>query len=135
MAEPKRIVTDVAIIGTGGAGLAAAIEARDVGAKVAMVEKAETLGGASIISGGGCSMAGTALQRENGIDDSPDLAFDDWVRFGEGLAEKLRSGAEASLARRFPRFDDGDHRAWEAAVRRARDGSDQPFKVVGWDGA
>ena len=55
--------------------------------------------------------------------------------FGEGLAEKLRSGAEASLARLFPRFDDGDHRAWEAAVRRARDGSDQPFKVVGWDGA
>lgn len=55
--------------------------------------------------------------------------------FGEGLAEKVQSGAEASLARLFPRFDDGDHRAWEAAVRRGRDGSDQPFKVVGWDGA
>jgi hypothetical protein len=55
--------------------------------------------------------------------------------FGDGLAEKLNAGAEASLARLFPRFDEGDHRAWEAAVRRARDGSDQPFKVVGWDGA
>lgn len=55
--------------------------------------------------------------------------------FGEGLAEKITAGAEASLARLFPRFDDGDHRAWEAAVRRARDGSDQPFKVVSWDGA
>jgi hypothetical protein len=53
--------------------------------------------------------------------------------FGEGLAEKLRAGAEASLARLFPRFHEGDHRAWEAAVRRARDGSDQPLKVVGWD--
>jgi len=55
--------------------------------------------------------------------------------FGDGLAEKLATGAEASLARLFPRFDDGDHRAWEAAVRRAKEGSDQPLRVVGWDGA
>ncbi|HVQ76899.1 MAG TPA: BREX system P-loop protein BrxC [Candidatus Binatia bacterium] len=55
--------------------------------------------------------------------------------FGEGLAEKIATGAQASLARLFPRFDEGDHRAWEPAVKRARDGSDQPFKVVGWDGA
>ena len=54
--------------------------------------------------------------------------------FGEGLGEKIKTGAAASLARLFPRFDDGDHRAWEAAVRRGRDGSDQPFTVVGWDG-
>ena len=55
--------------------------------------------------------------------------------FGDGLGEKLRTGAGASLARLFPRFDDGDHRGWEAAVTRARQGSDQPLKVVGWDGA
>ena len=55
--------------------------------------------------------------------------------FGDGLSEKVRTGAGASLARLFPRFDDGDHRGWEAAVTRARQGSDQPLKVVGWDGA
>ena len=55
--------------------------------------------------------------------------------FGEGLGEKLRTGAGASLARLFPRFDAGDHRGWEAAVTRARQGSDQPLKVVGWDAA
>ncbi len=55
--------------------------------------------------------------------------------FGEILEEKIRVGADAALARLFPRFSDADHRAWEAALRRARDGSDQPFKVVGWDGA
>lgn len=53
--------------------------------------------------------------------------------FGDGLAEKIQTGTEASLARLFPRFQEGDHRAWEAAVKRAKDGSDQPFKVVGWD--
>ena len=55
--------------------------------------------------------------------------------FGDGLSEKLRTGGGASLARLFPRFDDGDHRGWEAAVTRARQGSDQPLNVVGWDGA
>ena len=55
--------------------------------------------------------------------------------FGDGLTEKVRTGAEASLARLFPRFNDGNHKVWEIAVKRAKDGSDQPFKVVGWDGA
>ena len=55
--------------------------------------------------------------------------------FGDSLTGKLRTGAEASLARLFPRFDDGDHRGWDTAVTRARQGSDQPLKVVGWDGA
>ncbi|MEE9172077.1 MAG: FAD-binding protein, partial [candidate division NC10 bacterium] len=62
MAEPKRIETDVAIIGSGGAGMAAAVEARSAGARVAVIEQAETLGGAAIISGGGCCIAGTPLQ-------------------------------------------------------------------------
>ena len=55
--------------------------------------------------------------------------------FGDSVTEKLKTGAGASLARLFPRFDDGDHRGWEGAVTRARQGSDQPLKVVGWDGA
>lgn len=55
--------------------------------------------------------------------------------FGEDLGQKIATGAEASLARLFSRFGDGDHRAWEAALKRAKDGSDQPFKVVGWEGA
>ena len=55
--------------------------------------------------------------------------------FRDALSEKLRTGADASLARLFPRFDEGDHGAWESAVARAKQGSDQPLKVVGWDGA
>ena len=53
--------------------------------------------------------------------------------FGESLAEKIRAGTESSLARLFWRFDEGDHRAWAAAIKRAKDGSDEPLKVVGWD--
>jgi hypothetical protein len=52
------------------------------------------------------------------------------------LEEKLRSGAETSLARLFPRFKEADFAgsAWEAALKRARDGADQPFMPVGYQG-
>ena len=54
---------------------------------------------------------------------------------GEDLRQRIEAGAKASVARLFPDFDKGDHRAWEVALRRARDGNDEPLQVVGWDRA
>ena len=54
--------------------------------------------------------------------------------YGDDLFAKIEKGARASLARLFPRFPEGDHRAWQPALKRARQGSGQPFKIVGWDG-
>ncbi len=54
--------------------------------------------------------------------------------YGEGLQKKIESGAESSLARLFPRFPDGDHRAWAVALKRIRQGSGTPFGAVGWQG-
>ena len=84
----RNLTVDVAIIGSGGAGLAAAIEARRVGASVAIIEQSETLGGASIVSGGGCFIVGTPLQESYGIHDTPDEAFEDWVKWGQGSADE-----------------------------------------------
>ena len=50
--------------------------------------------------------------------------------FGDDLADRIRKGAEASLARLFPRFPDGDHAAWSAAIRRAVERSEQPFTPI-----
>jgi len=55
--------------------------------------------------------------------------------YGDNLQAKIEAATTASLARLFPRFNEGDHRAWEVALKRAREGSDQPFVVVGWDKA
>jgi hypothetical protein len=55
--------------------------------------------------------------------------------YADSLKDKIETAANASLARLFPRFSEGDHRAWDVALKRARDGSDQPFLVVGWDKA
>ncbi len=64
-------MTDVLVVGTGVAGLAAALEARRAGAQVTLVDKAAAIGGASIASGGELYLGGgTALQRALGFDDT-----------------------------------------------------------------
>ena len=82
------LAVDVAVVGSGGAGLAAALEARRTGASVAIIDKADSLGGATMLSGGGCLIAGSPLQEKQGIHDSPELAYEDWVRWGEGEADQ-----------------------------------------------
>lgn len=79
---------DVVILGSGGSAFSAAIEACSAGARVLMIEREETLGGGSAISGGGCWMVGTPLQESLGIKDTPDEAFEDWVRWGQGSADE-----------------------------------------------
>ena len=53
--------------------------------------------------------------------------------YGDSLRDKVEEGAMKSLTRLFPRFDEADHRAWDVVVKRAKDGSDEPFKILGWD--
>jgi flavocytochrome c len=79
---------DVIIVGAGGAGLAAAYEAASRGASVIVAELDSTYGGTAAMSGGGCFAVGTPLQKEKGFEDSPDLAFQDWIRWGLGEADE-----------------------------------------------
>jgi succinate dehydrogenase/fumarate reductase flavoprotein subunit len=69
---------DVVIIGSGAAGLPAAIKAADDGASVIVVETNYDIGGHAIISGGNTPLGGgTSAQKKYGIEDSPDLVFRD----------------------------------------------------------
>ena len=65
---------DVVIIGSGGAGLAAAIVAAKRGLQVLVVEKTEYFGGATAMSGGGTWVPNNSLARAQGIADSVDEA-------------------------------------------------------------
>lgn len=51
-AEPERIECDVAVVGTGAAGLSAALSASARGNRVVLLEKSPWLGGATAMSGG-----------------------------------------------------------------------------------
>jgi succinate dehydrogenase/fumarate reductase flavoprotein subunit len=65
--------TDIAVIGFGGAGACAAIEAADAGAEVALFELASGGGGSTAMSSGELYLGGnggTPIQRDCGFEDS-----------------------------------------------------------------
>jgi flavocytochrome c len=76
---------DIIVIGSGFAGLAAAIEAAEAGRSVIVLEKMMAFGGNSAISDGGIAAPGTDYQRNAGIVDSSELLYKDMLKAGEGL--------------------------------------------------
>jgi succinate dehydrogenase/fumarate reductase flavoprotein subunit len=61
---------DVVIVGSGGAGLSAAVVAAKRGCKVLVVEKTEYFGGATAMSGGGTWIPCNSLAAHQGLSDS-----------------------------------------------------------------
>ena len=102
---------DVVVIGAGIAGLVATLELLEHGRSVLLLDgcKPEEVGGLAREAFGGMFMVDTPEQRRSGIEDSHELALDDWMRMAD--------------------FDEGDEwpRRWaEQYVKRARD------EVGGW---
>ena len=76
---------DVIVIGSGFAGLAAAISAAENGAKVVVLEKMQVAGGNSSRSGGMMAIPGSSVQKEQGIEDSPEAMLKDLLKAGKGF--------------------------------------------------
>ena len=66
------------VIGSGAAGLPAAIIAKENGATVILVEANRDIGGHAAVCTGNIQLGGgTKAQKDAGIEDSPDLVFKD----------------------------------------------------------
>ena len=76
---PKTVAyeTDIVVVGAGMAGLTAAIEAADLGAKVIVCEKQEVFGSSTTRSLGYVMAANTPMQKAIGIDDTVDAFYND----------------------------------------------------------
>ena len=81
-------VYDVIVVGSGFAGLAAALEAAGKGRSVLVIEKMPVCGGNSAINGGAVAVAGSPLQKQEGIEDSAELMYQDMLKAGRGLNDK-----------------------------------------------
>ena len=79
---------DVIVVGGGGAGLAAAIDARAEGARVVLLEKNEKLGGSTAWSIGSISATQTPHQLRRGIEDTPADHWADMPGFAGDLAAR-----------------------------------------------
>jgi 3-oxosteroid 1-dehydrogenase len=73
---PLPVQTDVLVVGTGVAGMVAALAARDAGRSVTVVEKAALVGGNTAMSGGLLWVPNNPLQAPAGVRDSPSMAAD-----------------------------------------------------------
>ena len=80
--------TDVLIIGGGGTGLAAAIEAAELGRHVILLEKNSDTGGSTSWSVGSITATGTPHQRKANIQDSTDAHFEDMEKHAGALAPR-----------------------------------------------
>ncbi|MGV1047025.1 MAG: FAD-dependent oxidoreductase [Solirubrobacterales bacterium] len=77
----------VIVVGTGAAGLATAVAARDEGAEVVLLERAELIGGTSAVSGGVVWVVGNAEAREAGVEDGVELALEYLSSLAHGTAD------------------------------------------------
>ncbi|HBW14155.1 MAG TPA: flavocytochrome c [Proteiniclasticum sp.] len=81
--KDQKFDTEVAIIGGGGAGLAAAVSAHQNGAKVLLVEKMPNVGGNTIISGSAFNAVDPKRQSAQGIEDSVEKHFQQTYEGGD----------------------------------------------------
>ncbi len=101
LAEENVYEADIIIVGAGGAGMVAAIEATNAGASVIILEKRQYAGGSTMRASGGIDAAGTQLQRDAGIEDSGEQFAKDIIRQGKTndpvLVEYLASHGEETI--------------------------------------
>lgn len=76
---------DIVVVGYGFAGMNAALEAANRGAHVVLFEKTEQRGGSMRLAGGTLSGAGTRIQAEQGIEDNPELFYEEIVSRNAGI--------------------------------------------------
>ncbi len=86
--QHKEALFDVVVVGGGGAGLAAAIEARASGRSVVLLEKNPQLGGSTAWSIGSVTATQTPHQKRRGIVDCPADHWADMPGFAGDLASR-----------------------------------------------
>ncbi|GAB2023517.1 flavocytochrome c [Pseudolactococcus yaeyamensis] len=79
---------DIVIIGAGGAGMTAAIEAKDAGMNPVILEKMPVAGGNTSKSSAGMNASETSVETVQGIADSNQKFFDETLKGGGGTNDQ-----------------------------------------------
>ena len=82
------LTTDIVIIGAGGAGMTAAINATQAGKDVILVEMMPYAGGNTTKATGGMNAAETHYQKEQGIEDSVEQFVEDTMKGGHDINDR-----------------------------------------------
>jgi len=107
----------VIVVGAGGAGLCAALAARDAGADVLVLERDAVPMGSTAMSTGLIPAAGTPDQAAQGIDDSPE-------RFADDVMGKTKGKTDRAIALRLA------EQSWDT-IKWLRDDHKVPLSLIG----
>ncbi|HEX4863374.1 MAG TPA: FAD-dependent oxidoreductase, partial [Acidimicrobiales bacterium] len=140
--------TDVVVVGSGGAGLAAALTASRGGARVVVLERTSLVGGSTAVSGGGIWVPMNHHMPEVGVEDNRGDALtycrrlvagrmpEDLVEAFVDRASEMIRYLEAGTALRFRPMSWPDyHPEMEGARRSGRMLEAEPFptaRLAGW---
>lgn len=88
--DPKELkeAYDVIIVGAGGAGMSAAIQAKEEGKNPVIFEKMPVAGGNTMKASSGMNASETKFQKEEGIEDSNDKFFEETLKGGHDTNDK-----------------------------------------------
>lgn len=79
---------DVVVVGSGGAGFSAAIEAKEAGKSVLLIEKMPAVGGNTLISGAEMNVPNNWVQKKLSIKgDSPEIMAADTLKGGDNVGD------------------------------------------------
>jgi 3-oxosteroid 1-dehydrogenase len=95
---------DVVVLGTGAAGLTAAITAHEAGARVAVFEKADQVGGTTAWSGGMIWIPDNHHERGLGVADSPQEALTYLMALSHGMIDQRLAEAFIDAGPRMVRY-------------------------------
>ena len=105
-----RIETDALIVGSGAAGLTAALTARSEGLETLIIEKTEKIGGTTAYSGGVMWVPNNHLMEQAGLEDSTLMAMD-YLRstVGNRVSEERLLGFVENAPRMLRKLTDEGH--------------------------
>jgi 3-oxosteroid 1-dehydrogenase len=101
---------DFLVVGSGAAGMTAAVRAHDLGGETLVIEKAPVFGGSTALSGGVVWVPDNPLMARAGIPDSPEeaLRYLESVTAGSSTTERLRAYIETA-PRMMAELDECSH--------------------------
>jgi fumarate reductase flavoprotein subunit len=96
-------VTDAIVVGSGPAGLTAALSAQEEGAHVLVLEAEHVVGGAGRVAGGLILAAGTEVQRRFGLEDTADDFYQEYLLINQyepepGLVARIVYDGAATIS-------------------------------------
>ena len=104
---------DIVIVGAGGAGLAAAVEAHEQGAdNILVLEKMSFAGGSTTMAFGGFNCTNSRFMDEQGKEETPVMLVDKIVKNGAGFADVDMAGIIAMETPKVIEWLDGFGSEW-----------------------